>query len=190
MEKEAKWTEEKEAEIRAQIQAESQGIIDEAVSKADKITEDALAERLQNLREIDETKYRLVLANIMYAKSYLKSKGAYKASKSLRDSRENGSIGGVGIENLILQNGGSFIDASKDFLEHAEGKDFIDFEKEYAILDFGCNHVAKSKRSGFPYDNFIMNNMRCSGFENTIMALRSFLNTYEMKSENSTKVSL
>ncbi|MBR0518315.1 hypothetical protein IJJ97_00830, partial [bacterium] len=39
-----KLQEEKEAEIRAKIQEESQGIIDEAVSKADKITEDAYAE--------------------------------------------------------------------------------------------------------------------------------------------------
>ena len=40
----------------------------------------------------------------------------------------------------------------------------MDFEKEYSIMDFGQNHVSTTKRQ-FPYDNFVMKNMRYRGFE-------------------------
>ena len=70
----------------------------------------------------------MVLANIIYAKKILKEAKAYKP---FRSDRTQGGLGGVGIENWILQYGGSFIDAARDFLRHAEGKEFIDFQKEY-----------------------------------------------------------
>jgi len=137
-------------------------------------TEDALSERLNNMREQDEFKYRLVLANIMYAKDMLKKSGAYKPSRGiLNGNREYGGLGGVGIENWILQYGGSLIDATTDFLVHAEGKEFIEFEKEYAIMDFGQDHVSTSKKE-FPYHNFIMRNMRYKGFEIMRECLQQF----------------
>jgi len=128
-------------------------------------TEQALSERLLNMKEQDEEKYRLVLANIMYTKDMLKRAGAYKPSRSILDgSSEYGGLGGIGIENWILQHGGSLIDASEDFLTHAEGKEFIEFEKEYAIMDFGQDHVSTSKKE-FPFHNFVMRNMRYKGYE-------------------------
>lgn len=138
-------------------------------------TEDTLQEKLENMRKTDYEKYRLVLANIMYAKHFLKENGVYKPSRGiLEGDRSNGGLGGVGIENWILQNGGSFIDAAKEFLKHAEGKDFIDFQKEYAIMDFGKNHVSVSKKI-FPYDNFIMKNMRHNGYNKMVESLRYFI---------------
>ena len=127
-------------------------------------TEEALSERLYNMRSQDEDKYRLVVANIMYAKAYLKAAGVYKPSRGiLNGDRDFGGLGGVGIENWILQYGGSFEAAARDFLAHAEGKNFIEFEKEYAIMDFGQDHVSTSKKE-FPYHNFVMKNMRYMGF--------------------------
>ena len=138
-------------------------------------TEDSLSKRLNNMKELDYEKYRLVLANIMYAKDYLKKNGVYKPSRGiLEGDRSFGGLGGVGIENWILQYGGSFIDAAKDFLEHADGKDFISFQKEYFVMDFGKDHVAASKHY-FPYDNFIMKNMRYKGYEKMVECLNNFV---------------
>lgn len=153
------------------------------VSQKDKYlsTEDSLSKRLENMKEIDDGKYRLVLANIMYAKDYLKSNGVYKPSRGiLEGDRSNGGLGGVGIENWILQYGGSFMDAAKDFLEHARGKEFIEFEKEYFIMDFGKDHVAASKHY-FPYDNFVMKNMRYNGFNKMVECLNNFVYRDEIK---------
>ena len=153
-------------------------------------SEDAISERLDNIREQSYDKYKLVLANIMYAKDYLKHSGSYKPSRGILDGdRQNGGIGGIGIENWVLQYGGSFIDASKDFLEHADGKEFMDFEQEYAILDCGKNHVSVSKRH-FPYDNFVMNNMRYKGYNTMVEALKKFLNSMQIEQEKSSQMNI
>lgn len=146
-------------------------------------TEDAINEQLENIRMQDENSYKLVLANIMFAKAYLKKCGAYKPSRGiLEGDRAYGGIGGIGIENWILQNGGSFIDAARSFLSKAEGMEFIDFQKKYAIMDFGKNHVEVSK-GHFPYDNFIMKNMRYKGYELMKEALKIFLEEFTITKE-------
>jgi hypothetical protein len=138
-------------------------------------TEDALSQRLDNMKVQDYERYRMVVANIMYAKDLLKKSGAYKPARGiLEGDRANGGLGGVGIENWILQNGGSFIDAARDFFSVAEGRDFLEFEQEYFLMDFGCNHVGKSKCE-WPYDNFVVNNMRYLGYEKMRDVLREFL---------------
>ena len=147
-------------------------------------TEEALSERLYNMRSQDEDKYRLVVANIMYAKAYLKAAGVYKPSRGiLNGDRDFGGLGGVGIENWILQYGGSFEAAARDFLAHAEGKNFIEFEKEYAIMDFGQDHVSTSKGE-FPYHNFVMRNMRYKGYELMREALKKFINGLDSGKRN------
>lgn len=144
-------------------------------------TEQALEERLEVLKKQDEEKYRLVLANIMHAKKILKSFKAYKPSRS---DKSQGGLGGVGIENWILQHGGSFEDAAIEFLSNAQGKDFIEFEKEFAIYDFGKNHISVAKGI-FPYDNFVMKNMREHGYLQMQQALLYFLNS--LKKSNVTE---
>ena len=67
-----------------------------------------------------------------------------------------------------------FIDAAISFVKAAEGKEFIEFEQEFAIMDFGKNHVEVSKHN-FPYDNFVMKNMRHSGFDKMKEGLKEFL---------------
>lgn len=127
------------------------------------------------MKEQDYERYRMVIANIMYAKDMLKKSGAYKPARGILDGdRANGGLGGVGIENWVLQYGGSFIDAAQDFVKVAEGKEFLEFEQVYPLMDFGCNHVAKSKNE-WPYDNFVVNNMRYMGYEKMRAALVEFL---------------
>lgn len=159
-------------------------------------TEDAIMNRLETIKEQAPLKYKMVLANIMYAKEVLKEAHAYKPHRS---DATQGGLGGVGVENWILAHGGSFIDASLSFYNTAKKyiekynidlnnvdyysdydntsdayKAFIEFQGEYAVYDFGKNHQAVSART-FPYDNFVMKNMRIQGFLRMYKAIENKL---------------
>ncbi len=156
-------------------------------------SENSVTQRLDNIKQQDENKYKLVLANIMYAKAYLKESGSYKPARAILDGKDRsyGGLGGIGIENWILQNGGSFIDAINEFLMYAKAAEemtnnpmdeFIEFEKRYAIMDYGQDHVATSKGI-FPYDDFIIKNMRVNGYITMKNALLEFKKTYMQTDE-------
>lgn len=154
-------------------------------------TVDSLVQRLDKMKSISEEKYEKVLGNIIYAKTVLKLNNAYKPSRS---DKNQGGLGGVGVENWIIQHGGSFIDAATSFISVAQKyiekynvdltsdtfdnndinspayKAFIDFQKEYTVFDFGKSIEAVSK-GNFPYDNFVMRNMRTNGFINMYKCL-------------------
>ena len=133
-------------------------------------TDAALADRLSNIRNQSETKYRQVLANIIYAKQFLKAAGAYKPRRS-PEAEGVGGLGGVGIENWILQHGGSFKQAARDFLAVADNcSGFEDFCAHYPVWDYGENH--KGIRSK-PHDNFVADNMNPEGYERMKEALRA-----------------
>ena len=74
------------------------------------------------------------------AKKILKSVGLYKKARS-DGATEFGGFGGIGVENWVLQNGGSFAQAIDTFLEAAKSvNSHEEFIKKYPIFDFGCNH--------------------------------------------------
>ena len=133
-------------------------------------TDAALADRLTNIKNQSETKYQQVLANIIYAKQFLKAAGAYKPRRS-PEAEGVGGLGGVGIENWILQHGGSFKQAARDFLDVADScSSFEDFCAHYPVWDYGENH--KGIRSK-PHDNFVADNMNPEGYERMKEALRT-----------------
>ena len=133
-------------------------------------TDAALADRLSNIKNQSETKYRQVLANIIYAKQFLKATGAYKPRRS-PEAKGMGGLGGVGIENWVLQHGGSFKQAARDFLTVADScSSFEDFCARYPVWDYGENH--KGIRSK-PHDNFVADNMNPEGYERMKEALRA-----------------
>ena len=133
-------------------------------------TDAALADRLSNIKNQSETKYQQVLANIIYAKQFLKAAGAYKPRRS-PEAKGIGGLGGVGIENWILQHGGSFKQAARDFLTVADScSGFEDFCAHYPVWDYGENH--KGIRSK-PHDNFVADNMNPEGYERMKQALRA-----------------
>lgn len=114
-------------------------------------TDMAVKDRLQGIKANDPEGYKRVIANIVVAKEMLKKDGIYKKQGSDKATREGG-FGGVGVENWILQNGGSFVKAMETFLEASEkAKDFEEFMEIYPIYDFGQNHMAK----GYLHDSFI-----------------------------------
>ena len=136
-------------------------------------TDAALADRLTNIKNQSETKYQQVLANIIYAKQFLKAAGAYKPRRS-PEVKGIGGLGGVGIENWILQHGGSFKQAARDFLTVADNcSGFEDFCAHYPVWDYGENH--KGIRSK-PHDNFVADNMNPEGYERMKEALRAVVN--------------
>ena len=143
------------------------------VQKTNKVqysTDMALTDRLTNIKKQSEQKYHQVLANIIYAKQFLKAAGAYKPERS-PEAEGVGGLGGVGIENWVLQHGGSFKQAARDFLTTADRHpDFYDFRTYYPVWDYGENH--KGIRSK-PHDNFVADNMNQEGYDRMKQALRA-----------------
>ena len=133
-------------------------------------TDAALADRLDNIKNQSETKYQQVLANIIYAKQFLKAAGAYKPRRS-PEAKGIGGLGGVGIENWVLQHGGSFKQAARDFLSVADScSGFEDFCAHYPVWDYGENHKGIKNK---PHDNFVADNMNQEGYERMKEALRT-----------------
>lgn len=147
--------------------------------KNDKIkytTEECIKDRLETLKKVDKEKYEYTIANIILAKRVLKENHIYKSKNS---RTPEGGLGGVGVENWILQNGGSFIDAARNFLEIARTHSFEEFKQLYTIWDFGKNHLSERKKR-YAYDNFIENNMNRVGYEKMIRTLEEYVKEYEL----------
>ena len=86
-----------------------------------------------------------------------------------------------------MQNGGSFIDAAKSFVEVAEGKSFEEFKKAYQIWDFGDNHLAE-RRGQYVHDNFVSNNMSEEGYNKMVQVLLDYLkNGYVIQVDDESK---
>ena len=149
-------------------------------------TDMALQDILSTIQKQDPEKYKYVVANILQAKQTLKQAGVYKPN---RGEVPQGGLGGVGIENWILQNGGSFIDAAKSFIEVAEGKSFEEFKHSYYIWDFGENHLAE-RRGLYPHDNFITNNMSELGYQKMVQVLKEHVKNYSKSVQSLAKESL
>lgn len=158
------------------------------VGKTNKVTYSSdicVKDRLASIKKRYPEQYDLVVANIIQAKIFLKSQGVYKPYKS---DATQGGLGGIGIENWILQHGGSFLDATTSFVQASEGKDFAQFKKDYQIWDFGANHFADRKSSNsdelyqkidaYPYDNFVAKNMSEAGYNKMRQALKQYLANY------------
>ena len=156
--------------------------------KTDKVnysTDMALQDRLSTIEKIDKEKYKYVISNILLAKSVLKNSKVYKPN---RGEIPQGGLGGVGIENWILQNGGSFIDAAKSFVKASEDRTFDEFKKIYKIWDFGENHLSE-KRGLYPHDNFVECNMSEEGYKKMVTVLKEYLENYDYKQEDVNKIS-
>ena len=149
-------------------------------SKVDYATETCIKDRLNTIKEQHPDKYDYVLANIILAKKLFKKYECYKPKHSRK--KAEGGLGGVGVENWILQHGGSLLDAAKDFLEKANGLSLVEFQKIYPINDFGANHMAE-KKDNYPYDNYIYN-MNELGFEKIKQALNDYIKGKVIFEEN------
>ena len=152
--------------------------------KVDYSTDLVIQDYLNTIKKQDENKYKQIIGNIVFAKKVLKEAYCYKPSRS---DAAQGGLGGVGIENFVLQNGGSFVTAARNFLEISEGKNLEEFKQQYSIWDFGSNFLTE-KRETYPHDNFV-NNMNEVGYEKMKEALKNYIVTLS-KEENFEKITL
>lgn len=147
--------------------------------KVELSTDTSLSSKLDAIKNQYPDSYMDVLANIVYAKELFKSINAYK---SLKSDATQGGLGGIGIENWILQHGGSFYDAAKDFVDEAKkAGSFEEFKKVYQVFDLGDNHY--SDKSGvYPHDNFVgdENKMGQDGYNRMLTALKEYLKSIEL----------
>lgn len=153
--------------------------------KTDKInysTDMCVRDRLNSIKKQYPNKYNQVIANILEAKKVLKEYECYKPN---RGAIPQGGLGGVGIENWILQNGGSFQDAARNFLEQSENKSLEEYKNTHFIYDFGENHLA-ARINQYPHDNFIYN-MNESGYNKMKIALKEYLKKIELQDNNTYK---
>ena len=154
-------------------------------------TDECIRDRLETIKKLYPDQYKYVVANIIRAKELLKDPKV-NAYKPRRSDKEQGGLGGVGIENWILQNGGSFVEACKTFIEaatdmHGDIVPFDDFKEKYFIWNFGENHFAV--RDGkYPHNNFVADNMNENGYQKMANALKEYMKTIEIsKSDNESK---
>lgn len=134
----------------------------------------AVKDKLSNIQKIygEEVK-KEVVANIILAKEILKEGECYK-----KGTYGQGGLGGIGVENWIIQNNGNIMEAFGTFwnASHpASDKTAIPFEQfveQYFIIDPGIN-----LRDGTNFhDNFVRNNMTKSGYEKMIQIIGKYLN--------------
>ncbi len=146
-------------------------------------TDKALEDRLNTIKRNYPEQYPYVLANVILAKQVLKEAGAYKPN---RGDTPQGGLGGVGVENWILQNGGSFLQAATSFLEASKGKSFEEFQKTYKIWNFGSNHLA-IKSGTYPHNNFVVDNMSEEGYEKMRSALLTYVENMSLNQGSESK---
>lgn len=153
------------------------------ISKTDKLdysTDECIKDRLANIKRLDSDKYVKVLQNIVLAKEVLKD--CYKP-KHAGKGKAQGGLGGVGVENWILQSGGSFERAARIFLSYAEGRSFEEFQKVYTVWDFGENHMA-DMNSGYKHDEFVSNNMDQQGYDKMKEVLKEYIRKLDEERTN------
>ena len=156
-------------------------------------TDESIKDRLNAIREKDINTYKIVIANILLAKKMLKNAGAYKKKNGPAPDQgqldTRGGLGAVGIENWILQNGGSFYKASKTFLEIAQNSTtLLEFQQQYAIWDFGENHIS-TRKNIYSHDNFVYN-LNENGFKIMKEASAKYIKAIDKEGEKTKKKSL
>ena len=153
--------------------------------KDDKIeytTDECVIDRLDTIKRINPEKHQKVLENIVLAKEVLKNADVYKSKLSRNHAQ--GGLGGVGIENWILQHGGSFERAARSFLEVANSsKDFEDFKSKYKVFDYGENHMYYNQSDHYKHFDFIEHNMDSTGYNKMCNALSNYINNLENKNK-------
>ncbi|MBO5183551.1 MAG: hypothetical protein J6B64_04030 [Bacilli bacterium] len=146
-------------------------------------SEMCLNDRYESIKKQYPDCYPLVLANIVKAKQILKEKHVYKSLE--------GGMGGIGVENWILQNGGSLKLAAKDFINHAYKNgtliDYDEFKNIYHVFDFGCNHEPREKIKNvyYPFDDYIADNLTKEKYTEMAEILKKYIDEIELKPSKS-----
>lgn len=140
--------------------------------------DEGINSRLENIKKQSPEKYKEVVANIMFAKKFMKDIGIYKPARSLpEDKKDYSGLSGIGIEYWILQHGGSFLDAAHAFSRAAHDKTFYEFKKNYTIFGLGEMHSEHS-RGRFEHMDFVKAYLRDKSYNIIKYKLDEFLYNY------------
>ena len=117
--------------------------------------DECIEDRLHSIETQYPDDINYVTANIVIAKAILKKLGIYKKSVS-NGGTPYGGMGGIGVENWILQNGGSFEQAMRSFVESSSAPsgrvvNYEEFVEKYPIYEYGNNHMTDFRK---PIDKF------------------------------------
>lgn len=117
---------------------------------------EAVAQKYDSIkRSFGEDKLLDVLTNVRFAKKELKKAGCYKKGLT-GNGEQQGGLGGIGVENWILKNGGDAVVAFREFnknvYQNGELISFNDFKNKYKIFSAGSNI-----RGGIKAENFVYN---------------------------------
>lgn len=117
---------------------------------------EAVAQKYDSIRkQYGEDRLLDVLTNVRFAKKELKNAGCYKKGLT-GNGEQQGGLGGIGVENWILQNGGDAISAFRDFNKNAfqngEIVSYGVFKNKYKVFSAGSNI-----RGGVSAENFVYN---------------------------------
>jgi hypothetical protein len=134
---------------------------------------EAVAQKYDSIKKVaGEEKLLDVLTNVRFAKKELKKAGCYKKGLT-GNGEQQGGLGGIGVENWILKNGGDAVGAFREFNKSAfqEGKllSFEDFKNKYKIFSAGSNI-----RGGVRAENFVYN-MDEAGYQKMAELSNKFL---------------
>jgi hypothetical protein len=127
----------------------------------------AVEEKLKWIKNnIGQEAYEETIANVILTKQVLKEGKAYK-------KLEDGGIGGIGVENWILANGGNMARAFETFSKaaHDENGAIIslqEFRTKYKILDPGINLKFNN------HDNFI-GILKENGYQAMVKTIENYL---------------
>ena len=148
------------------------------IIKDDKIgytTEECIKDRLSSIEKIDPEKHKKVIENIVLAKEVLKKGKCYKPRQASNGHAEGG-LGGAGVENWILQHGGSFEAAARSFMEVAnQSGTFESFANKYHVFNYGENHMYYRHSDQFKHNDFIADSMDEEGYERMKETLKKYL---------------
>lgn len=143
----------------------------------------SLKDRLNTIKEQDPSRYDVVVNEIINAKKILKAGRCYKPVHS--NEGQNG-LGGVGVENWILQFGGSLEDAARSFIEVANScSTFVEFCKKYQVWDFGEKFVGDTL-----HGEFVSNSMLNDGYLKMQKVLSIYLKYVDMNVSNPIELTL
>ena len=172
------------------------------MQKTDQIatsTDSMLAERYRVMEAQNPEAYRQAIANVIIAKALMKKAGCYKKAGSNGAVAGQGGIGGIGVENWILQSGGSLYDAMKSFVEVSDQaiaasasdryRAFKLFKVNYPIFDMGQNFQSRRYREQeYPYDDLTEGDrtsagrFEIGGWEKMLEVCRETISKYEAES--------
>jgi hypothetical protein len=117
---------------------------------------EAVSKKYDSIKEQSgEDKLLEVLTNVRYAKKELKKAGCYKKGLT-GNGEQQGGLGGIGVENWILKNGGNAVAAFQEFNKNAyqngELVSFNDFKRNYKIFSAGENIRGSVRAENFVYN--------------------------------------